>query len=179
MNGYNRVILKGTTGADAEVRQLDGGNAVATMSIAINDSYTDKNSGERKTKTEWVRIEAWKGLANWLGQYGKKGTDFLVEGRIKTESYEKNGETRYSTKVVAEKILFTQPMSTNNTNGQPAQNQAQPQQQQPAQQPAQAQPQQQPAQPQPVQTAQQQTEGYVTSQDFSQGMSNGDDDLPF
>ena len=119
MNGYNKVILKGTAGGDAEVKTLEGGSTVANMSIAINDSYTDKESGERKTKVEWVRIEAWKGLATWLGQYGKKGTDFLIEGRIKTDNWEKDGETRYSTKVVAEKIIFTQPMKANNTGALP------------------------------------------------------------
>ncbi|MEK6829574.1 MAG: single-stranded DNA-binding protein, partial [Nanoarchaeota archaeon] len=94
MNGYNRVILKGTTGQDATVKTLENGNSVATVSLAINESYTDKQTGERKTKTEWVRVEAWKGLAEWLGKHVKKGTDLLIEGRIKTDSWEQEGQTK-------------------------------------------------------------------------------------
>lgn len=107
MNGLNKVMLIGTVGKDAEVKMLDGGNSVASVSIAVNESYTEKDSGERKTKTEWFRVEAWKGLATFLGQYGKKGTSFYIEGRLKTDSWEQDGATKYSTKVVAERIMFT------------------------------------------------------------------------
>jgi len=107
MNGLNSVTIMGTVGADADVKALEGDKSVAKMSIAINDSYMDKNSGERKQTTEWVRVEAWNKLATFLGQWGKKGTGFLIQGRLKTDSYDKEGVTMYSTKVVAEKILFT------------------------------------------------------------------------
>lgn len=176
MNGFNRVILKGTTGQDPDVKTVTINNVaytVATVSIAINDSYTDKASGERKTKTEWVRIEAWKGLAEFLGKSVKKGTDILVEGRLKTDSWEQDGQTKYSTKVVAEQILFTQSMKTSG-NGTPNQNNG-------AQNGAQKNtvPQQNSA-PTPVmnqQTAVQQTQQYVTNDQFNSGMP--DDDLPF
>ena len=107
MNGLNSVTIMGTVGADAEIKALEGDKSVAKMSIAINDSYKDKTSGERKETTEWVRVEAWNKLATFLGQWGKKGTGFLIQGRLKTDNYEKDGVTMYSTKVVAEKILFT------------------------------------------------------------------------
>ncbi len=167
MNGYNRVVLVGTVGQDAEVKALEGGNSVATISLAINDSYTDKNTGERKTKTEWVRVEAWKGLATFLGTYGKKGTGFLVEGRIKTDSWEQDGQTKYSTKVVAEQIIFTSSKAPGEANnGAPAKNSAPAQNNTPAQNSA------------PVQNnAPAQT---VSSNEFVSGMQNGtDDDLPF
>ena len=64
-----------------------------TISIPVNESYTDQ-AGVRQTKVQWFKIEAWKGLANFLGTYGKKGTAFLIEGRLKNESYEKKGKTQ-------------------------------------------------------------------------------------
>ena len=153
MNGYNRVILMGTVGADAEVRALEGGNTVASVSIAVNESYTDQ-AGVRQTKTQWFKIEAWKGLAEFLGSYGKKGTAFLVEGKLKQESYEKDGVTMYSTKIVANSINFAgaKPAPTPST-----------------------------AQAAPVaQAAQQQAEQYISSDNFMNGMDNNQgDDLPF
>jgi len=175
MNGYNRVVLVGTVGQDAEVKALEGGNSVATVSLAINDSYTDKNTGERKTKTEWVRVEAWKGLATFLGTYGKKGTGFLVEGRIKTDSWEQDGQTKYSTKVVAEQILFTSSKGPGeSTNAAPAQAQnnapAQAQNNAPVQEQNSA----------PAQTQNNAPAQAVSSGEFIGGMQNGnDDDLPF
>ena len=174
MNGYNKVILMGTAGADAEVKTLENGNAVASMSIAINETYLDK-SNVRQTNTQWFRIEAWNGLANFLGQYGKKGTPFLIEGKLKTESYEKDGVTTYFTKIIANNINF----AGNKSNTQAAQPQAaQPQ----AAQPQAAQPQYNTQQPQyqnaPVQQAQQQVSQYTTSDEFMNGMGNSDD-LPF
>ena len=189
MNGYNKVILMGTAGADAEVKTLENGNAVASMSIAINETYLDK-SNVRQTNTQWFRIEAWNGLANFLGQYGKKGTPFLIEGKLKTESYEKDGVTTYFTKIIANNINF----AGNKSNTQAAQPQAaqpqaaqpqaaQPQAAQPqAAQPQAAQPQYNTQQPQyqnaPVQQAQQQVSQYTTSDEFMNGMGNSDD-LPF
>lgn len=170
MNGFNRVTLMGTLGKDAEVRTFDGGSTVATIQVAINESYKDKQTGERKTKTEWVRVEAWGGLAEFLSNHGKKGVPFLVEGRLKTDSYEKDGKTTYSTKVVAENILFTASKSQTNegaTHHQPMQQQ--PMQQVPNQQMAQ---QQVNNYAQPAQT--------VTANEFMAGMNNdGSDDLPF
>ena len=163
MNGLNDVTIMGTLGADAEVKQLDGDKAVANMSIAINDSYAPKAGGDRVQTTEWVKVEAWNGLANFLGSYGKKGTGFIVKGKLKTDSYVKevNGQevTFYSTKVVADKILFTG-TKANGTDAAPAQNSA------PAQK-ANA----------PVAEAQAQTKEYVATNDFANAKAQ--DDLPF
>ena len=202
MNGFNRVTLMGTLGKDAEVRTFDGGSTVATIQVAVNESYKDKQTGERKTKTEWVRVEAWGSLAEFLSNHGKKGVPFFIEGRLKTDSYEKDGKTTYSTKVVAEKILFTASKSQTNEGAAPQQSmqqqpmQQQPMQQQPVQQSMQQQPMmqapQQPMQQQPMQQvpnqqmAQQQVNNYaqptqtVTANEFMAGMNNdGSDDLPF
>ena len=185
MEGYNKVVLIGTLGADAEVKTLENGNAVANMSIAVNESYTDKTTGERRTKTEWINIEAWRNLANFLGQFGKKGTSFLVEGRLKTDTWEHEGNTRKLTKVVADVIKFTgpRPATQQSTAQQPVAQQPvaqQPVAQQPvAQQPVAQQPvAQQPVAQQPV--AQQQVTPVVSNNEFMDGMSNSqDDDLPF
>ena len=157
MNGYNRIILMGTVGADAEVRALEGGNSVASVSIAVNESYTDQ-AGQRQSKVQWIRIEAWKGLATFLGTYGKKGTAFLVEGRLKQESYEKDGVTVYTTKVVANSINFAGNKSTVN---------AAPQNAAPQNAAHQA-------------KATKQVAEYTTNEAFVSGMNDGiGDDLPF
>ncbi len=119
MNGFNSVTIMGTVGADAQVTVLEGDKSVAKLSIAVNDSYVDKTSGERKQTTEWVRVEAWNKLATFLGQWGKKGTGFLIIGRLKTDSWEQDGKTNYSTKVVASEIKFT---GTKPSSDAPAQN---------------------------------------------------------
>jgi single-strand DNA-binding protein len=164
MNGLNDVTIMGTLGADAEVKQLDGDKAVANMSIAINDSYIPKAGGDRVQTTEWVKVEAWNGLANFLGTYGKKGTGFIVKGKLKTDSYVKevNGQevTFYSTKVVADKILFT----GTKANGAPEQNSAPAQNAAPAQNSAPAQ-----------NTAP--TQEHVSKEEFSN--TKVEDDLPF
>jgi len=171
MNGYNKVILMGTVGADAEVKTLDGGNTVASMSIAVNDSYTDKTTGERKQTTEWVRIEAWKGLATFLGNWGKKGQAFLIEGRLKTDSWEQDGITKYSTKVVAERVNFAGSSKGSGDNAaQPANNAAQPANNaaQPANNAA-----------QPANNAAQPAQGNAPAVDNNTFVAEGDDDLPF
>lgn len=187
MNGFNKVILMGTAGADAEVKTLEGGNVVASMNIAVNESYTDKE-GNRQTKTEWVRIEAWRGLATFLGNYGKKGSTFLIEGKIKTDSWEQDGQTRYSTKVVANGINFagSKPANAHGAPAPAAAPVAQPAVQpaaapvaQPTAQPT-AQPAAAPVAPAPAQ-ATQQVNNYVTNEEFTGGMPDGGqiDDLPF
>ncbi len=170
MNGFNKTFIMGTVGKDAEVTVLEGGNSVARVQIAVNESYTDKKTNERKSRTEWFRVEAWKGLAEFLGKYGKKGTHFLVEGRLKTESYDKDGHTHYSTKIIAESITFTSPKGDGGQSGAVAA--SQPVSQPVAQQPVA----QQPAAQQPVVTPQ----TTVTGAEFMNGMSNNsNDDLPF
>jgi len=178
MEGYNKVILKGTVGADAEVKTLEGGNAVATMSIAINESYTDKTSGERKTNTEWVRIEAWRGLANFLGKHGKKGTNFYIEGKYKTETWQQEGVTKYSHKFVADTVRFvgsrpTEQSTVQNVAEQSTSPVAQATQNNTQTAPV-AQATQNNTQTAPV------AQATVTSGEFIGGMQNGnDDDLPF
>ena len=96
----NKVILLGHLGADPEVRYTQGGTAVANLRIATNESYTDRNSGEKVEKTEWHRVVAWGKLAEIVGQYLAKGRQVYIEGQLQTRQWQdKEGNTRYSTEV--------------------------------------------------------------------------------
>lgn len=95
----NKVMLIGNLGRDPEVRYLDNNKVVATFTIATNENYTDK-SGERRTETEWHRVEMWDQLAKIAEKYLKKGSPVYVEGRIKTENWkDKEGNERTDKKI--------------------------------------------------------------------------------
>lgn len=96
----NRVILIGNVGKDPEIRSTQDGKKIASFSIGISESWKDKNSGERKTKTEWVNISAFGNVVSVIENYVKKGSKVYVEGSLQTREYEKNGEKRYATQVV-------------------------------------------------------------------------------
>lgn len=99
----NKFIGIGNLGKDPETRFLADGKAVTNISIAISEKYRDKD-GQPKEITEWVSVVFFGKLAEIVAEYCFKGTQVYVEGKLKTDKYEKNGETRYSTKVVAEKM---------------------------------------------------------------------------
>lgn len=99
MAGINKVILVGRLGRDPEIRYLPDGTPVASFSIATSESWTDKNSGEKKENTEWHNIVAWRKLAEICAKYLTKGKQVYVEGKLKTESWEKDGVKHYATKV--------------------------------------------------------------------------------
>ena len=98
----NKVILVGNLGADPEVRTLPSGNKVVNLSVATSDSWRDKNSGERKEKTEWHRVVIFsEGLAKVAEQYLKKGSKVYLEGQLQTRKWQdQSGQDRYSTEVV-------------------------------------------------------------------------------
>jgi single-strand DNA-binding protein len=103
--GLNKCMFIGNLGRDPEVKFLDGGNAVTKFSVAVNESWKDK-SGEKKERVEWVRVVAWGKLGELCGEYLKKGRQVFVEGRMQTREYEKNGEKKYSTEIVASGVTF-------------------------------------------------------------------------
>lgn len=106
MAGVNKVILVGNLGKDPEVRHLDNGIAVANFSLATTESYTNKQ-GERVNQTEWHNIVLWRGLADVAEKYLKKGNSIYVEGKISTRKWEdKEGNTRYSTDIIADKMTM-------------------------------------------------------------------------
>jgi len=97
----NKVILVGNLGADPEVRQTQGGK-VANMRLACSETWKDKNTGERREKTEWVSVVVWgDGIASVCENYLAKGSKVYIEGSLQTRKWEdQNGNERYSTEVV-------------------------------------------------------------------------------
>lgn len=89
MAGINKVILVGHLGRDPEVRYTADGRAVANFNIATSDEWTDKDTGEKKQRTEWHRIVAWGRLGEICGEYLSKGRQVYVEGKIQTRSWER------------------------------------------------------------------------------------------
>ena len=99
----NKVLLIGRLGADPEIKQMVNGKSVARLSLATSNTWKDKNTGERKEKTEWHRVVIFnEGLINVVQQYVKKGTQVYIEGQLTTRKWkdEKSGLDRYSTEVV-------------------------------------------------------------------------------
>jgi single-strand DNA-binding protein len=103
--GLNRVMLFGNLGADPELRVTPGGQAILKLRLATNESYLDRNN-VRQERTEWHRVTIWGKRAEGLGKILQKGDSLFVEGRLQTSSYEKNGEKRYSTEVVATNVVL-------------------------------------------------------------------------
>ncbi len=99
----NKVLLIGRLGADPEIKQMVNGKSVARLSIATSQSWKDKNTGEKKEKTEWHRVVVFnEGLVNVVQQYLKKGAQIYIEGQLTTRKWkdEKSGQDKYSTEIV-------------------------------------------------------------------------------
>ena len=98
----NKVLLIGRLGNDPEVKQMQNGKSVARLSIATSENWKDKNSGEKKEKTEWHRVVIFnEGLVNVVQQYLKKGAQVYIEGQLSTNKYtDNNGQEKYSTQIV-------------------------------------------------------------------------------
>ena len=99
MASLNRVTLIGNVGQDPEVRTIPSGEAVANISIATTDKWTDKASGAKKEHTEWHRLVFFDRLAEIVGEYVRKGSSIYVEGSLRTRKYEKDGSERSSTEI--------------------------------------------------------------------------------
>ncbi|RTL54607.1 MAG: single-stranded DNA-binding protein [Bradyrhizobiaceae bacterium] len=98
----NKVILVGNLGADPEIRRTQDGRPIANLSVATSETWRDKNSGERKEKTEWHRVVIFsEGLCKIAEQYLKKGSKVYIEGALQTRKWQdKDGKDKYSTEVV-------------------------------------------------------------------------------
>lgn len=107
MRGVNKVIIIGLVGADPEVRSMPSGTAVVNLSLATNESWKDKETGERKERAEWHRVVLFGKLAEIAGQYVKKGDPLYLEGRIQTRKWQtEDGQDRYTTEIVANEMRF-------------------------------------------------------------------------
>lgn len=98
----NKVILVGNLGSDPEIRQTKDGRPIANLSVATGESWKDKNTGERREKTEWHRVVIFnEGLAKIAEQYLRKGSKVYLEGQLQTRKWQdQNGQDKYTTEVV-------------------------------------------------------------------------------
>ncbi len=103
----NKVILIGNLGKDPEVRYTPQGTAVATLTLATNERFKDKD-GNWQDRTEWHRVVAWQRLAEICGEYLKKGRSVYIEGKLQTRSWEDKNthEKKYSTEIVAQDLVL-------------------------------------------------------------------------
>ncbi len=106
MRSLNKAMLIGNLGADPEIRSRPSGQPVATLRIATNETWSDKQ-GARQERTEWHRVVAFARLAEICRDYMKKGHRIYVEGRIQTRSWQdQQGQTKYMTEIVAQNVLM-------------------------------------------------------------------------
>lgn len=118
----NKVILIGNIGKDPEVRRLENGGVVANFPIATSETYTDRTTGERRENTDWHNIVLWRGLAEIAEKYARKGQKVYIEGKLKNRSWtDQNGNTRYTTEVLADEMTLLTPRSENPVNETPVQ----------------------------------------------------------
>lgn len=115
----NKVILVGNLGADPEIRRTQDGRPIANLSVATSETWRDKNSGERKEKTEWHRVVIFsEGLCKIAEQYLKKGSKVYLEGALQTRKWQdKDGKDKYSTEVVLQGFNSTLTMLDGRSGG--------------------------------------------------------------
>ncbi|MBV2128205.1 single-stranded DNA-binding protein [Arsukibacterium indicum] len=128
----NKVIIIGNLGADPEVRYATSGAAICNMTVATSESWTDKNTNEKKEQTEWHRVVIYQRLAEIAGDYLRKGSKVYLEGKLKTRKWtDKDGIERFTTEIVANELqMLDGKQDGQSTTSQPSK----PQQQRPAQQ---------------------------------------------
>ena len=101
----NKVILIGNLGKDPEVRRLNSGDPVVNLSVATSENWRDKQTGERKEKTEWHRVVIFnENIAKVAEQYLRKGSKVYIEGQLQTRKYEQNGVEKYTTEVALQRV---------------------------------------------------------------------------
>ena len=105
MAGINKVIIVGNLGQDPDVRTTPTNETVTTITVATSESWTDKNTGEKKEVTEWHRIVIYRKLAEIAAQYLRKGSQVYIEGRLKTRKWQdNNGQDRYTTEIQGDNL---------------------------------------------------------------------------
>lgn len=112
----NKVMLIGNAGKDPEIRHLENGVAVVTLPIATTERYKDRN-GEYKEQTEWHNVVFWRGLADIVEKYVRKGSQLFIEGKLRTRSWEdQSGQKKYVTEIVAENLRLLSRRGDNDNN---------------------------------------------------------------
>lgn len=117
MAGVNRVTIVGNLGNDPEIRTMPNGETVANISVATSESWTDKQSGERREIIEWHRIVFFRRQAEVAGKHLRKGSKVYVEGRLRTRKWQdQTGQERYTTEIIADKLEMLGSSQGGNSN---------------------------------------------------------------
>lgn len=105
MSSVNKVILIGNLGQNPEIKYSSSGDAMAMLSIATNETWKDKKTGEKQQKTEWHRVVAFKRTAEVIGEYLHKGSQVYIEGKLQTRKWQdKEGADHYTTEIVVREM---------------------------------------------------------------------------
>jgi len=107
MAGYAYTVIVGNVGRDPELRYLQSGTPVCSFTVAVTEKWTDKQTNERKEKTQWYKISAWRGLAETCNQYVRKGMQILVTGQASVSAYlDQSGQPQASLELTARDVQF-------------------------------------------------------------------------
>lgn len=105
MRGVNKAIIVGTLGQDPELKQTQSGTAVCSLSVATNERWKDKQTGEQKESTEWHKVVLWQRLAEIAAEYLTKGSQVYIEGKLQTRKWQdKDGNDRYTTEILGQEL---------------------------------------------------------------------------
>ena len=122
--GVNKVIIVGNLGNDPDTRYMPSGSAVTNLSVATNESWKDKQTGEQKDRTEWHRVAMFGRLAEIAAEYLRKGSQVYIEGRLRTRKWQdQQGNDRYTTEIIADEM---QMLGGRSGSGAPAMSQSGP-----------------------------------------------------
>lgn len=103
--GINKVIIIGNLGQDPETRYMPSGAAVTNFTVATNESWKDKQTGEQKDRTEWHRVAMFNRLAEIAAEYLRKGSQVYIEGKLRTRKWQgQDGNDRYTTEIIADEM---------------------------------------------------------------------------
>ena len=103
--GVNKVIVVGNLGGDPETRYMPSGAAVTNLTVATNESWKDKQTGEQKERTEWHKVAMFGRLAEIAAEYLRKGSQVYIEGKLRTRKWQdKNGQDRWTTEIIADEM---------------------------------------------------------------------------
>ena len=103
--GVNKVIIVGNLGGDPETRYMPSGSAVTNLTVATNESWKDKQTGEQKDRTEWHKVAMFNRLAEVAAEYLRKGSQVYIEGKLRTRKWQdKSGQDRWTTEIIADEM---------------------------------------------------------------------------
>ena len=103
--GVNKVIIVGNLGGDPETRYMPSGSAVTNFTVATNESWKDKQTGEQKERTEWHKVAMFNRLAEIAAEYLRKGSQVYIEGKLRTRKWQgQDGQDRFTTEIIADEM---------------------------------------------------------------------------